>query len=149
MAIDNFGNKINTNGFDKNPENINRNGRPASIKQELRNALNTEGKITIKAKNVLEVHSNGDVTIQTTQSETLANKLLDWALSRKGNESLKAIQMIMEQVDGKPKQAIEQQTKHNFAPNFKITDIYKPDSNVEINFTKAIEDIKHSFSDSD
>jgi len=34
-------------------------------------------------------------------------KLSSWAMSKKGNDSLKAIQMIMEQVDGKPKQEIE------------------------------------------
>lgn len=28
---DNFGDKINTNGLDKNPENINKNGRPRKI----------------------------------------------------------------------------------------------------------------------
>jgi len=37
-------------------------------------------------------------------------KLSSWAMSKKGNDSLKAIQMIMEQVDGKPNQEIKQTT---------------------------------------
>ena len=38
----------------------------------------------------------------------LAMKLQQWALSKKGNDSIKAIQMIMEQIDGKPTQPIDQ-----------------------------------------
>ena len=33
-------------------------------------------------------------------------------MSKKGNDSLKAIQMIMEQVDGKPLQEIHQETTY-------------------------------------
>lgn len=125
MAIENFGNKINTNGFDKNPENINKDGRPISVREDLKRILSGAGTIKIKARDVVSTDSNGDVTITAPQSFLLADQLLKWALSRKGNESLKAIQMIMEQVDGKPKQSIDQSNQHTFTNGFKITDLYK------------------------
>ena len=34
----------------------------------------------------------------------IAMKLQSWAMSKKGGDSLKAIQMIMEQIDGKAKE---------------------------------------------
>ncbi len=105
--IDNFGDKRNTNGFDKNPENINREGRPASIKKDLKQILEANGEITIKAENVLHIYDNGDVTIRLAKSETLAIKLLEWAMSRNGSDSIKAIKMIMEQIEGKPNQRTE------------------------------------------
>lgn len=107
MAISNFGNKINTNGFDKNPENINRDGRPISVKADLKRILEGNGQITIKASNVLKCHENGDVTIHLVKSETLAMKLMEWAMSKSGSDSIKAIKMIMEQIEGKPNQRTE------------------------------------------
>lgn len=105
--IDNFGNKRNTNGFDKNPENINREGRPLSVKSDLKRLLTNEGELRIKADNVKRIHKNGDVTIHLAKSETLAVKLMEWALCAKGSESLKAIKMIIEQTEGKPNQKTE------------------------------------------
>lgn len=105
--IENFGEKINSNGLDRNPENINRDGRPPSIRTELRNVLEANGKMTIKAKDVYKIHKNGDVTIHVGKTESIVIKLMEWAMSKKGNESLKAIKMIMEQIDGKPNQTTE------------------------------------------
>lgn len=107
MAIENFGDKINTNGFAQNPENINRDGRPISIRTDLKSILGSNGEMTIEAKNVSKIHENGNITIHLPTSESLAVRLLDWVNSTKGNESLKAIQMIMEQIDGKPDQKTE------------------------------------------
>lgn len=107
MAIENFGAMANTNGFDKNPENINREGRPISVKEDLKRLLSNNGGILIPASNVLETHDNGDIIISLPKSETLAIKLLEWATSDKGNDSIKAIKMIMEQMEGKPNQKTE------------------------------------------
>ncbi|WP_417237216.1 hypothetical protein [Bizionia paragorgiae] len=110
MSIQNFGNKINTNGFDKRPENINQNGRPYSIKTDLKNILETDGTMEVKADQIVKKHKNGNITIQLPFTETIAIRLLDWAMSKKGNDSLKAIKMIMEQIDGKP----DQKNTHSF-----------------------------------
>ena len=98
----------NTNGFQKNPENINRNGRPVSIKAQLKDILESEGNLTIQANQVIQIKDNGDVVIKVPTQMQMAMKLSSWAMSKKGNDSLKALQMIMEQIDGKPTQPIEQ-----------------------------------------
>lgn len=106
--IENFGDKINSSGLDKNPENINRNGRPVSIKNQLKDLLESEGNLTITANQVVQIKDNGDVIIKVPTQMQMAMKLSSWAMSKKGNDSLKALQMIMEQIDGKPTQPIEQ-----------------------------------------
>ena len=106
--IENFGNKINSSGLDKNPENINRNGRPVSIKAQLKDILESEGNLTITANQVVQIKDSGDVVIKVPTQMQMAMKLSSWAMSKKGNDSLKALQMIMEQIDGKPTQPIEQ-----------------------------------------
>ena len=51
--VENFGEKINTNGFDKNPNNINKSGRPISFKRTYKEILEeSDAIIWIGAKNV-------------------------------------------------------------------------------------------------
>ncbi len=107
MAIENFGDKINTNGFAQNPENINTKGRPVSIRTDLKTILEGNGEMTIEAKNVSKIHEDGSVTVKLPQTESIVLRLLEWTNSDKGNESLKAIGMIMETIDGKPEQKTE------------------------------------------
>lgn len=105
--IGNFGDKVNTNGLDKNPNNINREGRPVSIRNQLKRLLEQDGKVTVPASQVDKVNDDGSVTLILPTQDQLAMKLMSWALSKKGVDSLKAIQMVMEQIDGKPKQEID------------------------------------------
>ena len=106
--IENFGDKINTNGFDKRPEDSLKGGRKPSIKNQLIDILESEGNLTIVANQVVQIKDNGDVVIKVPTQMQMAMKLSSWAMSKKGNDSLKALQMIMEQIDGKPTQPIEQ-----------------------------------------
>ncbi|MCP4181428.1 MAG: hypothetical protein GY756_27005 [bacterium] len=106
---DNFGDKINSAGFDKNPQNIG-NKKP-SIKNQLKELLEKDGALNIPAKSVLKINDDGSVTIKLPTEMQLAMKLKQWAMSKKGNDSLKAIQMIMEQIDGKPKQEVDTNIK--------------------------------------
>jgi len=105
--IDNFGDKRNASGFDKNPQNINKKGRTISIKAQIKDLLQSEGNITFPASQVAMVNEDGSVTLKLPTQMQLAMKLSSWAMSKKGNDSLKAIQMIMEQIDGKPKQELK------------------------------------------
>ena len=98
----NFGNKINTAGFDINPQNIG--NRKPSIKKQLKDLMEAEGNLTIPSNQVINVNDDGSVVIKMPTEMQIAMKLQSWAMSRKGNDSLKAIQMIMEQIDGKPKE---------------------------------------------
>ena len=97
---------IKNKGFDKRPENINRKGRPISIKQDLKNILGTEGEINIKSENIISINKNGSVTVKMPTSESLAMKLLQIANRGKNTTTLKAIQIVLDQIDGRPKQSI-------------------------------------------
>lgn len=104
-----FGKKINSNGLNKNPENINTKGRPISIKGQLKNLLESDGAIIVPKEQIKSINEDGSVTVDLPTQDHLAMKLLSWSVSDKGNNSLKAIQMVMEQIDGKPNQKIEQE----------------------------------------
>ena len=117
--IENFGDKINSSGLDKKPENINRNGRPVSIKTQLKDLLESEGNLTITANQVVQIKDSGDIVIKVPTQMQMAMKLSSWAMSKKGNDSLKALQMIIDQVDGKGQQTIN----HNVG-NFDISQLY-------------------------
>jgi hypothetical protein len=79
-------------------------GRPVSIRQQLKDLLEAEGNVTMPANQVVKINEDGSVVLKLPTQMQLAMKLSSWAMSKKGNDSLKAIQMIMEQIDGKPKQ---------------------------------------------
>ena len=96
-----------TGGFDKNPQNINRKGRPPSIRNTLRELLQGDGKLVVPALNVIEKKEDGSVVIMVPDEKKIALKLKQLAMSGKGMVTLRAIQMIMEQLDGKPHQTTD------------------------------------------
>ena len=100
----------NTNGFDKNPQNINKKGQPVSIRAQLKDLLEADGNVRIPARQVIKVHYDGSVTLKLPTQMQLAMQLSSWAMSKKGTDSLKAIQMIMETIDGKPDQSVDHTT---------------------------------------
>ena len=110
--LKNFGGKENTNGLDKNKHNVNKEGRPASIRNKIKDLLENEGKLTIAPSQIVSINEDGSVTVKVPTQIKIALKLQGWAMSKKGNDSLKAIQMIMEQIDGKPLQEVHQETTY-------------------------------------
>lgn len=100
----------------KKGNKANPHGQPPSIRRKLRELLKEEGVLRIEKKEVLRINEDGSIDIKVPSQMMLALKLEKWAISNNGNESLKAIQMIMEQVDGKPLQTIETQSKINIDP---------------------------------
>ncbi len=96
----------NTNGLQFNPQNINRKGAPPSIKNQLKNLLETKGKLKIPKESIISIEKDGSVIIKIPTELQLAMKLKQIATTGHTNQTLKAIQMIMEQIDGKPKQMV-------------------------------------------
>ena len=74
--------------------------------------LENEGKLTIPPSQIVSINEDGSVTVKVPTQTQIALKLQGWAMSKKGNDSLKAIQMIMEQIDGKPLQEVHQETTY-------------------------------------
>ena len=56
---------------------------------------------------IISINDDGTVSVKLPRKTHVAMKLQTWAMSTQGNNSLKAIQMIMEQIDGKPKNTHE------------------------------------------
>lgn len=75
-------------------------GRKPSIRRQLFELFESDGAVVIPANQVLAKHDDGSVTISVPTQMQVAMKLKSLALSRKGMEALKAIQMIIEQIDG-------------------------------------------------
>lgn len=82
-------------------------GRPISIRNQLKDLLEAEGQVTMPANQVLKINEDGSVILKLPTQMQLAMKLSSWAMSKKGNDSLKAIQMIMDSIDGKAVQPID------------------------------------------
>ena len=101
----NFGDKINTNGFDKNKGNININGRPVSIKKQLKELLLNSGEYSIPVTDLIR-KTDTDYIFKIPTQESLALKLLDIAMTKNSN-NLNAIKLILETFDGKAKQEVE------------------------------------------
>ncbi len=106
---DNLGDKRNTNGFDKNPENINRKGRTISIKKQLKEILLNEGEFPIPATSLIrETEKDGKkyYVFKIPTQYALAMKLVSLAMSAKSN-SFNSLKLLLETFDGKPKQEID------------------------------------------
>lgn len=91
------------NGFETNPQNINKDGRPVSIRTQIKEILKDNGTHTIPADQIKCINDDGSVTIRVPTESQIAMQLIEWSISDKGNTSLKAIQMLLDQIDGKPK----------------------------------------------
>ena len=91
------------------------------MKKELKELLNSDGKVLIPKSEVLLINKDGSVIIELPTSSQIVLKLSKIAITGKGMNTLKAIQMIMEQIDGKPKQTVS--LKNREIPPRQIIDI--------------------------
>jgi hypothetical protein len=104
-----------TGDFRAHPENINRKGRPPSIKKQLKEILQKDGEFAMPEKLLLRTEVKEGETYYIFKMPTekaIANKLISLAM-RSNVTGLRAIQMIMEQIDGKPHQSITTDTKNS------------------------------------
>lgn len=97
----------NNEGNTFTSENQPTNKRSPSIKKQLKELALHDGKITYSSSDVIEVHDDGSVTVAVSTEEMIANKLYQMANDGKPSDSLKAIQLIMNYIDGKPKETLE------------------------------------------
>jgi len=120
--IENFKGKGNSNGFDKRPEDASKGGRKPSIKKQLEKIALADGWIEFKTEDVQILEDK--IKVRVPKIDAVALKLWSWAMSKKGNDSIKAIQMIMNHFDGRPggkeKQSIQIE---NTQVNINKTDI--------------------------
>lgn len=95
-----------TEGFEKHPENINKKGRPLSIRNQIREILAMDGTMKIDKKHVIKINDDGSVEIIMPKKDMVAMKLIQWAMSNKETASVRSIQIIMEHLEGRPHQSL-------------------------------------------
>lgn len=81
-------------------------GRKPSLRKDLERLLDNDGKLQIAAKNVLSIQPDGSVIVQLPEREALMARLVQIAHGKSSN-ALKAIDMIITHLEGKPKQPVE------------------------------------------
>jgi len=57
--LKNFNGKRGINGLEKNPQNINRNGKPPSIRTQIKRLLMEDGEIFIPKKRIIKQNEKG------------------------------------------------------------------------------------------
>lgn len=82
-------------------------GRKPSIRRQLTELLEADGKLLIDPGSVLAINEDGSVVIKVPTELHIAMRLNKIATGKRAGDALRAIQMIMEQIDGKPKQETE------------------------------------------
>ena len=99
----------NTNGFQKNPKNINRNGAQISIKNQLKELLLKEGELPLPVKQFVKmdiIDGKEYYIFKIPTQLALALKLVSMAMG-KNNNAFQAIKLIQEMYDGRAKQEID------------------------------------------
>ncbi len=109
----------NTNGFQKNPQNINSTGlnKKVSIKGEIEKLLQSDGTVMYSGDQIVEIgEDNGEkfVKIKVPTQEALANKMVKIAMGKDDRvNTLRALTQLLEQFDGKATQKIETEEVNN------------------------------------
>ena len=100
-------------GFDKNPQNINRKGRPkkVSLRNAVQEILNKDGKVKYEGKQVVDagMSESGEyyAVLKLPKEEHLALRFVGIAMSKNESNALRALQHLEYSFDGKPDQRIE------------------------------------------
>ena len=108
-----FGDKINTEGFDKNKNNINRKGQPVSIKKQLKELLLNDGELPIPAEQFIRMKKSNDkeyYIFKIPTQDALALRLLSIAMS-KNTSGFNALKLLLETFDGKALQSVDSTNK--------------------------------------
>ncbi|MCP4665148.1 MAG: hypothetical protein GY849_02185 [Deltaproteobacteria bacterium] len=119
----NFGDKRNTNGFDKNPSNINKTGENGKSISSILKKMGEEKIISYKLT-LTDSDGNTKTKQGSLESKEDLNTVLASILFQKAiTGDLKAIREILDRTEGKPKQEIEskQEIKMN-APKIIVQD---------------------------
>ena len=77
-------------------------GRPISIRNQIREILAMDGTMKIKPEHVKKINDDGSVEILMPKKDMVAIKLMQWAMSNKETASVRSLQIILENIDGKP-----------------------------------------------
>jgi hypothetical protein len=110
----NFGSKINSNGFDKNPQNTNKNGRPLRIYSILKKLNYGKDDIIAIFKEIPFYNKEELKNLVKKKDTPLIILAVAKSLEKSINQGdFKAIKEIIEHLIGKPMQEIKQEINQN------------------------------------
>ena len=101
--------KANTNGFDKNPQNINRKGQPISFKKIAADQLGEDGEFLISKDSFIKEKTIEGIVYSVykiPKIQQLTFRLLTLAMSSK-KDAFNALKFLIEMFDGKAKQSVD------------------------------------------
>ena len=112
MSRENYERTIKNKGFDKNPNNINRKGRPRRLVSSIIQDLKEKGIVQVKATDIVEAFEMLFNLESKEIAEIANNDSNPYFIRRVAKEMLSGkgfdiIEMINDRLHGKPKQATE------------------------------------------
>lgn len=118
MSIKNFGDKQTSEGFNKNPENINKKGRPKRLVSHINDELKaegfepvTQGQVRDAYLTIINLPFNKIKAMATTESENFPALYKLVAKQMIGKRSLEMLDKLLDRAIGKPTQSIDHTTK--------------------------------------
>lgn len=112
MSRENYERTIKNKGFDKNPNNINRKGRPRRLVSSIIQDLKEKGIVQVKATDIVEAFEMLFNLESKEIAEIANNDKNPYFIRRVAKEMLSGkgfdiIERMIDRVHGKPKQATE------------------------------------------
>ena len=112
MSRENYERTIKNKGFDKNPNNINRKGRPRRLVSSIIQDLKEKGIVQVKATDIVEAFEMLFNLESKEIAEIANNDRNPYFIRRVAKEMLSGkgfdiIERMIDRVHGKPKQATE------------------------------------------
>ena len=80
-------------------------GAPISIRNQIREILAMDGKMNIKPEHVIKKNDDGSVDIIMPKKDMVAMKVMQLAMTGSGSTTIRALQLIIEHLEGKPHQS--------------------------------------------
>ena len=80
-------------------------GAPISIRNQIREILAMDGKMHIKEEHVISQNDDGSVYIIMPKKDMVAMKVMQLAMTGSGSTTIRALQLIIEHLEGKPHQS--------------------------------------------
>jgi len=118
--IENFGDKKNANGFDKNPQNINKEGRPKKSFALFNEKMKSEGVVPLSRSQLIEAYgiifNSSEEKLRSIASDAeqpYALRIIIMEMNDKKTKA-KALADYRDYMFGKATQTVDQKTVHEF-----------------------------------
>ena len=88
------------------PGNKHGKGAPISIRNQIREILAMDGSMKIKKEHILSTNKDGSINILIPKKDMVAMKVMSLAMTGSGATTIRALQLIIEHLEGRPAQSV-------------------------------------------